>query len=164
MFNGRLKITICGAKELQLTNCMVRLKDALTLGGSGGAKDKPKDVSTLDPYVAIDVDHVSIERTSTKGEHLEILVVDIFWKKKSTRMRRSSSQNLTTADLELLYSPLFAASQEKCVNFGREQILPSILAHLNPCPFWREMFLCFLLRSSLFPCYLNIPCAYSQRG
>ena len=70
MFNGRLKITICGAKELQLTNCMVRLKDALTLGGSSGAKDKPKDVSTLDPYVAIDVDQVSIERTSTKGETL----------------------------------------------------------------------------------------------
>jgi novel protein kinase C epsilon type len=52
MFNGRLKITVIGAKGLQLTNFMTRHQMAVT----------------LEPYVAIDVDEVSIMRTSTKSK------------------------------------------------------------------------------------------------
>ena len=59
MFNGRLKITVIGALELKHTSFMVRL---------GGAKDKEVQ---LDPYVAVDVDEVAIERTSTKPKNKE---------------------------------------------------------------------------------------------
>lgn len=50
MFNGRLKITVIEAKGLQHTKFMTRHQMAVN----------------LEPYVAIDVDEVSIERTSTK--------------------------------------------------------------------------------------------------
>ena len=53
MFNGRLKITVIEAKGLQLTNFMTRHQMAAV---------------TMEPYVAIDVDEVSIERTSTKSK------------------------------------------------------------------------------------------------
>ena len=52
MFNGRLKITVIQAKGLQHTNFMTRHNMAVT----------------MDPYVSIVVDDVSIERTSTKGK------------------------------------------------------------------------------------------------
>lgn len=55
-FSGRLKITVCGAKDLKTTNFMTRLAI-----GQGETSAMP-----LDPYVSIDVDAVSIERTSTK--------------------------------------------------------------------------------------------------
>lgn len=55
MFNGRLKVTICAAAELQQTNFMTRL--------NFDSKDKKPD---LDPYVAVDVDEVFIQRTTTK--------------------------------------------------------------------------------------------------
>ncbi len=51
MFNGRIKITVCAAKELQLTSFMKRLN----LGASG---DASASASTLDPYVSIDADEV----------------------------------------------------------------------------------------------------------
>jgi len=53
MFNGRLKITVIEAKGLQLTNFMTRHQMAAV---------------TMEPYVAIDVDEVSMERTSTKSK------------------------------------------------------------------------------------------------
>ena len=53
MFNGRLKITVIEAKGLQLTNFMTRHQMAAV---------------AMEPYVAIDVDEVSIERTSTKAK------------------------------------------------------------------------------------------------
>ncbi|TRY72750.1 hypothetical protein TCAL_06715 [Tigriopus californicus] len=65
MFNGRLKITVCGAKELQHTNFMTRLNISSELGR------KEPAVMNLDPYVAIDVDEVAIERTSTKTKTRE---------------------------------------------------------------------------------------------
>jgi len=52
MFNGRLKITVIEAQGLQLTKFMTRHQMAVT----------------LEPYVAIDVDQLSIERTSTKSK------------------------------------------------------------------------------------------------
>ena len=58
MFNGRLKITVIGAVELQHTNFMTRLN----------LQDKTVQI---DPYVAVDVDEVSIERTSTKAKTKE---------------------------------------------------------------------------------------------
>lgn len=67
MFNGRLKITVGGAKELQHTNFMTRLN----LGTSETAGKKDAHSPMLDPYVAIDVDEVSIERTSTKSKTKE---------------------------------------------------------------------------------------------
>lgn len=60
MFNGRLKITVIGALELKHTSFMVRL----------GGPNKDKEVQ-LDPYVAVDVDEVAIERTSTKPKNKE---------------------------------------------------------------------------------------------
>ncbi|HIE82972.1 MAG TPA: hypothetical protein EYQ00_03605 [Dehalococcoidia bacterium] len=54
MFNGRLKITVVGAKSLKLTNFMTRHQHQMAV--------------TLGPYVNIDVDEVSIERTSTKSK------------------------------------------------------------------------------------------------
>jgi len=55
MFNGRLKVTICAASDLQQTNFMTRLNF-----------EKEGKKPDLDPYVAIDVDEVFVERTSTK--------------------------------------------------------------------------------------------------
>ena len=60
MFNGRLKITVIGAVDLKHTGFMVRLD----------ANKQDKTVQ-LDPYVAVDVDEVSIERTSTKPKTKE---------------------------------------------------------------------------------------------
>jgi len=60
MFNGHLKITVIGATDLQETNFMKRLQ--LT--------DSAPPVQ-LDPYVAVDVDEVSIERTSTQHKTRE---------------------------------------------------------------------------------------------
>jgi len=61
MFDGRLKVTICGAKDLQHTNLTERF-DEFQL-----SKAKTKEAATtLEPYVAIDVDEVAVERTSTK--------------------------------------------------------------------------------------------------
>lgn len=57
MFNGRLKVTICAANELQQTNFMTRLNF-----------EKEGKKPDLDPYVAIDVDEVFVERTSTKSK------------------------------------------------------------------------------------------------
>jgi len=57
MFNGRLKVTICAASELQQTNFMTRLNF-----------EKEGKKPDLDPYVAIDVDEVFVERTSTKSK------------------------------------------------------------------------------------------------
>ena len=54
MFNGRLKITVIEAKGLQHTNFMTR--------------HQPSMAVNLEPYVAIDVDEVSIERTATKSK------------------------------------------------------------------------------------------------
>ncbi len=91
MFTGRLKITVCGAKDLQQTNFMTRhglsamsgegaggAGGAVALapedpGGGGGAGGDPGGrkesvLPGLDPYVQIDVDEVSIERSSTKGK------------------------------------------------------------------------------------------------
>ena len=60
MFDGRLKVTICGAKDLQHTKLTERFDEwQLT-------KAKTKEVTSLEPYVAIDVDEVAVERTSTK--------------------------------------------------------------------------------------------------
>ena len=53
MFNGRLKITVFKAKGLQLTSLM-----AYTHGPS----------ALIDPYVVIDVDNISIDRTSNRFE------------------------------------------------------------------------------------------------
>ena len=53
MFSGRLKITVIEAKGLQLTNVMA-------IGGRNS-------IINLNPYVTIDVDKVSIDRTSTKS-------------------------------------------------------------------------------------------------
>ena len=53
MFNGRLKITVIEAKGLQLTNFMTRHQMAAV---------------TMEPYVAIDVDEISFERTSAKSK------------------------------------------------------------------------------------------------
>ena len=101
MFDGRLKVTICGAKDLQHTNLTVRTKSlkwwaSLNLPFLKNisskfrnsiqfnsellfcfqerfdewqltkAKTKGESVTTLEPYVAIDVDEVAVERTSTK--------------------------------------------------------------------------------------------------
>ena len=52
MFSGRLKITVIEAKGLQLTNVM--------------AIGNRNSIINLNPYVTIDVDKVSIDRTSTK--------------------------------------------------------------------------------------------------
>eukprot|EP00088_Acartia_fossae_P052672 TRINITY_DN5962_c0_g1_i4.p1 TRINITY_DN5962_c0_g1~~TRINITY_DN5962_c0_g1_i4.p1 ORF type:complete len:814 (+),score=178.37 TRINITY_DN5962_c0_g1_i4:152-2443(+) len=57
MFSGRLKITVCGATDLQQTNFMKRL----TLDKEKG--DRKPD---LDPYVAVDVDEEFGYRTLTK--------------------------------------------------------------------------------------------------
>eukprot|EP00090_Calanus_glacialis_P010800 TRINITY_DN1926_c0_g2_i1.p1 TRINITY_DN1926_c0_g2~~TRINITY_DN1926_c0_g2_i1.p1 ORF type:complete len:750 (+),score=136.45 TRINITY_DN1926_c0_g2_i1:140-2389(+) len=57
MFNGRLKVTICAANDLQQTNFMTRLNF-----------EKEGKKPDLDPYVAIDVDEVFVERTSTKSK------------------------------------------------------------------------------------------------
>ena len=51
MFHGRLKVTVCAATALQSTKFMTR--------HTGKKTD-------LDPYVAIDVDELYVERTSTK--------------------------------------------------------------------------------------------------
>jgi len=51
MFNGRLKVTVCSATDLQETKFMTRLDVGAT---------------TLNPYIAIDVDEELVERTSTK--------------------------------------------------------------------------------------------------
>ena len=51
MFHGRLKVTVCAATDLQSTKFMTR--------HTGKKTD-------LDPYVAIDVDELYVERTSTK--------------------------------------------------------------------------------------------------
>ena len=59
MFNGRLKITVIGAVDLRTTNFMTRLQF-----------DSSSSIS-LDPYVAVDVDEVAIERTSTKSKTKE---------------------------------------------------------------------------------------------
>jgi len=59
MFNGRLKVTVCGAEDLQQTNFMTRLTFE---------KEKKPD---LDPYVAVDVDEVFVERTLTKQKTRE---------------------------------------------------------------------------------------------
>lgn len=86
MFSGRLKITVCAAKDLQHTNFMTRhglaAMGAGGGGGSGGSTEtapaespasstpggarKESVLPGLDPYVQIDVDEVAIERTSTK--------------------------------------------------------------------------------------------------
>ena len=60
MFNGRLKITVIGAVELKHTGFMVRLTES-----------KQDKAVQLDPYVALDVDEVAIERTSTKPKTKE---------------------------------------------------------------------------------------------
>lgn len=60
MFNGRLKITVIGAVELKHTGFMVRLDT-----------NKQDKTVQLDPYVALDVDEVAIERTSTKTKTKE---------------------------------------------------------------------------------------------
>jgi novel protein kinase C epsilon type len=60
MFNGRLKITICGATDLQQTEHMKRF-DSLPM-----SKKAEAGITSLEPYVAIDVDEVTIEKTSTK--------------------------------------------------------------------------------------------------
>ena len=52
MFSGRLKITVIEAKGLQLTNVM--------------AIGNRNSIINLNPYVTIDVDKLSIDRTSTK--------------------------------------------------------------------------------------------------
>jgi len=49
MFNGRLKVTVVGAADLQHTKYMTRFEE----------KKKPD----LEPYVAVDVDEVFVERT-----------------------------------------------------------------------------------------------------
>ena len=54
MFSGRLKITVIEAKGLQLTNLM--------------AIGQRNSIINLNPYVTIDVDKVSIDRTSTKSK------------------------------------------------------------------------------------------------
>ena len=54
MFSGRLKITVIEAKGLQLTNVM--------------AIGQRNSIINLNPYVTIDVDKVSIDRTSTKSK------------------------------------------------------------------------------------------------
>jgi len=59
MFNGRLKVTVCAANDLQQTNFMTRLNF------DEKAKERKPD---LDPYVQIDVDDVFVERTSTKSK------------------------------------------------------------------------------------------------
>lgn len=80
MFNGRLKITVGGAKGLELTNFMTRHDlDAVT-----GQK---KVETTLDPYIAIDVDEVAIERTSTKAKTKEPTWNETF----TTEMLRNAS-------------------------------------------------------------------------
>ena len=81
MFTGRLKITVCGAKDLQHTNFMTRhglsaMGDASSSSEGGGqsldgghpAGRKESVLPGLDPYVQIDVDEVSIERSSTKAK------------------------------------------------------------------------------------------------
>lgn len=55
MFNGRLKLTVLQAKDLSHTNFMTRL-------------NLSTETPTLDPYVVVDVDAISIERTSTKAK------------------------------------------------------------------------------------------------
>ncbi|XP_040565028.1 calcium-independent protein kinase C [Lepeophtheirus salmonis] len=59
MFNGRLKITVMEATDLEPTNFQTRLNL-----DSGGKSAK----ISLDPYVSIDVDEVSIEETSKKSK------------------------------------------------------------------------------------------------
>lgn len=58
MFNGRLKVTVCSAKDLQETKFMKRL------GGDAAAESS--DMTKLCPYIAINVDEELVERTSTK--------------------------------------------------------------------------------------------------
>ena len=59
MFNGRLKITVIKAENLQQTNFMTRLNFGTSSDNAGGS-------AALDPYVAVDVDEVAVERTTTK--------------------------------------------------------------------------------------------------
>ena len=94
MFSGRLKITVCGAKDLRTTKFMTRMQGVLSsiasssssadggslgsagqggsgaAGGDGGSASSAGDTNyaLLDPYVALDVDELSIERTSTKSK------------------------------------------------------------------------------------------------
>ena len=51
-----LQVTICSAADIQQTNFMTR----------HNLDQKKEAKSELDPYVAIDVDEVFVERTSTK--------------------------------------------------------------------------------------------------
>ena len=62
MFNGRLKITVIKAENLQQTNFMTRLQFTSDPSAAAGA---------LEPYVAVDVDEVAVERTTTKAKTRE---------------------------------------------------------------------------------------------
>lgn len=81
MFNGRLKVTVCAAKDLQRTNFMSR---------HDGVFDEKKEKAKpdVDPYVMIDVDEVFVERTTTKTK-----VRDPEWNETfSTDLLRSAEE------------------------------------------------------------------------
>ncbi len=71
VFNGRLKITVCGATGLTHTNFMTRLNLSSEANQANQSQQGGGKEPELDPYVAIDVDEVAIERTSTKGKTRE---------------------------------------------------------------------------------------------
>lgn len=84
MFNGRLKVTVCAAKDLQRTNFMSRHDGLASIGDEKKEKAKPD----VDPYVMIDVDEVFVERTTTKAK-----VRDPEWNETfSTDLLRSAEE------------------------------------------------------------------------
>jgi novel protein kinase C epsilon type len=84
MFNGRLKITICGAKDLRHTDLTTRHDTKKTQAAT--------TVSNLEPYVAIDVDEVAIESTSTKMKTKEPMWNETF---TTDLLRKSEVVGLT---------------------------------------------------------------------
>ena len=57
-FNGTLKVKVMEAKDLKATACATR----------HAVGPAAKLYETLDPYVAVDVDNVTVGKTSTKGK------------------------------------------------------------------------------------------------
>ena len=67
MFSGLVKITICEAKDLRVTDYMMRFRNFVVAPTSGKVPSESSHASlSLDPYVTIDVDDENKDRTQAK--------------------------------------------------------------------------------------------------
>lgn len=63
MFTGNIRVTICEAADLRLTDCMTRYVGVAGVG-------KGQQELTLDPYVSLDLDEVHWNKTQPRQKTL----------------------------------------------------------------------------------------------